>query len=84
MCAVVRRASIGAMFEFTVPTPSPIDKLQLLADLRALRELALAAGDNGGAAELETEIEACIHAYVGAAVTEIATLRAEIDAPLQG
>jgi hypothetical protein len=84
MCAVVRRESIGDMFEFSLPTPSAIDKQQLLADLRALRELALAAGDNGGAAELETEIETSIHAYVGAAVTEIATLRAELDAPLQG
>ena len=32
----------------------------------------------------EDEIEAARHAYIGAAVTEIATLRAELGAPQVG
>ena len=32
----------------------------------------------------EHEIEAARHAYIGAAVTEIATLRAELDGPQVG
>jgi hypothetical protein len=34
--------------------------------------------------DLEEEIEAARHAYIGAAVTEIATFRAQLDAPLVG
>jgi hypothetical protein len=35
-------------------------------------------------AELDTEIEVSRAAYIGLAVTEIATLRAELSAPLVG
>ena len=42
------------------------------------------AGNDAYMADLEDELEAARHAYVGLAVTEIATLRAEFDGPLQG
>lgn len=35
-------------------------------------------------ADLQREIEECRHAYVRAAVTEIATMRAELTGPLAG
>jgi hypothetical protein len=72
------------MFEFTVPTPSAIDALQRLSGLRAQRALALATGRDHDVAELDDEIDASTVAFIGTTVTEIATLRAELDAPLQG
>jgi hypothetical protein len=84
MCPLVRRESISAMFEFTVPTPSALDSLQLLADLREQHGLALAAGRGTEAAELDAEIEASTHTFIGTAVTEIATLMAELEGPLVG
>lgn len=53
-----------------------------LSDLnaeRALASLVGLAGDPGYMADLEQEIAATHHAFVGAAVTEIATLRAELS-----
>ena len=35
-------------------------------------------------ADLEDELEAARHAYIGLAVTEIASLRAQLDGPLLG
>jgi hypothetical protein len=84
MCVRVRRNSIDIMFEFTVPTPSALESLEDLTELRVEHGLARAAGRENKAAELAAEIEASTHAFVGAAVTEIATLRAELDAPLEG
>ena len=84
MWAFVRKDRMAPMFEFTVPTPSALDTLQLISDLRAEQALAVAAGRGSEAAELAEEIEASRHTFVGAAVTEIATLLAELDAPLQG
>ncbi len=60
---------------------------------RRLQQLAverLEAADVGLAAnpiymaELDEELAECREAYVGAAVTEIATLRAELSGPLLG
>jgi hypothetical protein len=72
------------MFEFTVPTPSAIDALQHLSGLREQRALALATGRDHDVAELDDEIVASTEAFIGTTVTEIATLRAQLDAPLQG
>lgn len=58
--------------------------LLLLHEERVLaREQGLAT-DPAYMADLDEEIEACRHAYIGAAVTEIAVLRAWLGAPLQG
>jgi hypothetical protein len=58
-----------------------------LHDLHAERALAAIEGLGGNSAymsDLELEIAAARHAYVGAAVTEIATLRARLSQPLVG
>jgi hypothetical protein len=58
--------------------------LQLLHEERLLAiEIGLAA-DGAYMADLEEEISACRAAFVGAAVTEIATLRAALSEPLLG
>jgi hypothetical protein len=72
------------MFEFTVPTPTALETLQQLAELREQRALALAAGRDDDVADLDFDIAASTVMFVGVAVTEIATLRAELDEPLQG
>jgi Na+-translocating ferredoxin:NAD+ oxidoreductase RnfC subunit len=69
------------------PTASPTILAQHLRELRAERALVRAGGVvTGGAslADLEEEIAACAHAYVGAVVTEIATSRAELSGRLLG
>ena len=72
-------------------SPSTLSTAADLAeDLRLLRaERALAAVDGLDAdavylAELDEEIVLTRRAYVGVAVTEIATLRAELAGPLLG
>jgi hypothetical protein len=58
-----------------------------LDELAAERRVAIAAGLGDNAtymADLDGEIDAVHASYVGLAVTEIATLRAELGAPLQG
>ena len=55
-----------------------------LQQLQAERALALIAGLEAGAADLDEEIAAARRAYVGAAVTEIAALRAELSGPQLG
>ena len=58
-----------------------------LKELRAERALASIedlASDSAYMADLDGEIEATTRAYVGAAVTEIATLRAELSGPQVG
>jgi hypothetical protein len=58
--------------------------LNLLHEERLLAiEIGLAA-DGAYMADLEEEISACRAAFVGAAVTEIATLRAALSEPLLG
>ncbi|HVL94470.1 MAG TPA: hypothetical protein VM266_01280 [Solirubrobacteraceae bacterium] len=63
------------------------DIRQRLEALYAERALAGAAGLGGNALymdDLEAEIGFTRNAYVGAAVAEIALLRARLDGPLQG
>jgi hypothetical protein len=58
-----------------------------LQELRAERALAAIEGlasDAAYMADLEDEIVAARHAYIGAAVIEIATLRAELSGPQVG
>jgi hypothetical protein len=58
--------------------------LDLLLEERALaQEIGLIA-DRAYMADLEDEIAACRAAWVGAAVTEIAVLRAQLSGPLTG
>jgi hypothetical protein len=65
----------------------PVDyklQLRLLGEERALaREAGLLAHPRY-VANLDAEITATQHAYVGAAVTEIACLRAALAGPLRG
>jgi hypothetical protein len=63
------------------------DLQQHLQSLLAERALALIEGLGGVPAylaDVDAEIAATRHAYVGAAVTEIALLRAALAQPLQG
>ena len=58
-----------------------------LLELRTERALASIEGlavDSAYMADLDEEIEATTSAYVGAAVTEIAALRAELSGPQVG
>jgi hypothetical protein len=67
--------------------PTASDLNEHLRELLAERALASTHGLDDQLsymADLELEIEAYRSAYVGAAVTEIATLRAELDGPLEG
>jgi hypothetical protein len=66
---------------------SAIEVHDHLLELRAERTLAVIEGlpvDSAYIADLDGEIEATTSAYVGAAVTEIATLRAELSGPQVG
>jgi hypothetical protein len=66
---------------------SAIEMHSHLQQLQAERVLALTEGlgsDEGYMADLDEEIAAVRHAYVGAAVTEIAILRAELSGPQLG
>jgi hypothetical protein len=63
---------------FTIPTTTAADELEYLWSLRAQRALAWLAGDADLAGDLDIDIAASADAYVGLAVTEIATLRGEI------
>ena len=77
-----------------MPPTRPTEQFATAADARAdLQRLAaqrLDAADAGlddnalYMAELDTEIEVSRAAYIGLAVTEIATLRAELSAPQVG
>jgi hypothetical protein len=58
-----------------------------LLDLQAERALASIEGlavNSAYMADLDGEIETTAHAYVGAAVTEVATFRAELSGPQVG
>ncbi len=63
------------------------DARRHLDSLLAERSLALATGLGGNATyldDLDADLASSRDAYVGLAVTEIAILRAELGAPLQG
>lgn len=69
---------------FTIPTTSAAEELEYLRQLRADRALASLAGDADLVGDLDFDIEAATDAFVGLAVTEIATLRGEIGGRLLG
>ena len=69
---------------FTVPTTSAAEELEHLRQLHVDRALASIMGDAELVDDLEYDIEASTDAYVGLAVTEIATLRGEVGGRQQG
>ena len=69
---------------FTIPTTSAADELAYLSSLRFDRAIALAMGDDELAGDLEIDISASTEAFMGLAVTEIATLRGELAGRHQG
>ena len=69
----------------TVKTASDIKQhLDLLQHERVLALDTALRDDPRYMADLDEEIIATSHAFVGSAVIEIARLRADIDGPLQG
>jgi hypothetical protein len=77
--------SLASMDSTTATTATELnDHLRELLAERALAGVHGMTEQASYMADLESEIEAYRHAYVGAAVTEIATLRAELDGPLLG
>jgi hypothetical protein len=69
------------MTPFALPHRTALDELHHLQELREERALALAtplARQPAYLDDIDAEITATTHAYVGLAVTEIATLRAEL------
>jgi hypothetical protein len=75
------------MNAMSTPTLTATDVKRHLDLLNEERELAVEMGlaaDGAYMADLEDEIVACRAAYVGAAVTEIASMRAELSGALLG
>lgn len=60
------------------------EQLELLERERATVSLAGLAGNDLYMVDLRDELETVRSAYVGAAVTEIASLRSALGAPLRG
>jgi hypothetical protein len=69
---------------FTIANTSAADELEYLRQLRADRALASLAGDADLVGDLDIDIAASTDAFVGLAVTEIATLRGEVGGRDQG
>jgi hypothetical protein len=69
---------------FTSPNTCAADELAYLTSLRSDRAFALAMGDDELAGDLDVDIAASTEAFVGLAVTELATLRGEIGGRHQG
>ena len=75
------------MINPTLPTVSALEVLRYLEGLREERALAAStplAHDPRYTADLDSEIDATRHHFIGLAVTEMATLRAELGGPLAG
>ena len=71
----------------TLPNVSALEVLRYLEGLneeRALASMTPLADDPRYSADLDEEISATTHAFVGVAVTEIATLRGELFGRLEG
>ena len=68
----------------TAAAPALREHVELLERERALAGLAGLDANELYMADLLDELEVVRGAYVGAAVTEIASLRAALDAPLLG
>jgi hypothetical protein len=73
-----------AMSPFTMPNTSAADELAYLTSLYTDRALAVAMEDAELAEDLDIDIAASRSAFVGLAVTEIATLRGELGGRDQG
>ena len=84
MCGGRGAEQDGEMPPFTIPNTTAADELAYLHSLYADRALALAMGDPELADDIGIDITAATSAYVGLAVTEIATLRGEIGGRDQG
>ena len=69
---------------FAIPTTTAADELDNLSQLRAERARAALAGDADLVGDIDIDIAASASAYVGLAVTEIATLRGELGSRCQG
>ena len=69
---------------FTIPTTHAADELAYLTSLRLDRAIAVAMGDAELAEDIDIDIAASAAAFVGLAVTEIATLRGEVGGRAQG
>ena len=68
----------------TVTAADLNDHLRELLAERALADVFGIDEQEAYVADLDLEITAYRNAYIGAAVTEIATLRAELSGPLEG
>jgi hypothetical protein len=80
----LERGRLGAMLHAMI---AALDALTKLRRLEAERLDAVEAGLGGNAlymTDLENDIEASRATYVGLAVTEIATLRAQLGGPQVG
>ncbi len=80
-------ASIPPMSHPTLPQVTALEVLRYLEGLHEERALAAQtplAEDARYTADLDEEITATTHAYVGVAVTEIATLRGELFGRAEG
>jgi hypothetical protein len=80
-------SKILIMSHNTLPNVSALEVKQYLQGLneeRALASLTPLADDPRYTSDLDEEITATMHAYVGVAVTEIATLRGELFGRLEG
>ena len=83
----VPEPSMPPMSHNTLPNVSALEVLRYLEGLneeRALASLTPLADDPRYTEDLEQEISATTHAFVGVAVTEIATLRGELFGRLEG
>ena len=81
MPPVPRQTTILTMSHPTLPNVTALEVLRYLEGLHEERALAAhtpLAEDPRYSADLDEEITATTHAYVGVAVTEIATLRGEL------
>jgi hypothetical protein len=79
--------SMRVMSNNTLPNVSALEVLRYLEGLneeRALASMTPLAEDPRYTADLDQEITATTHAFVGVAVTEIATLRGELFGRLEG
>ncbi len=84
MCEARGAEHDGAMQPFTIPSTTAADERAYLHSLYSDRALALAMGDAELADDIGIDITAATSAFVGLAVTEIATLRGEIGGRDQG
>ena len=78
------RGGLRSTLEPMLTTTHIQRRLEELETERMLASLAGLAADPGYMSDLRSEIDATRDAYVGAAVTEIASLRGQLSGPLYG